>query len=64
MSERSKWNFECPWCHAKYQIVRIKVPFSPPEKATCQNCMHDLPPRDPSDLLQYTLVERPLPPVA
>jgi transcriptional regulator with XRE-family HTH domain len=60
---RVPWNFICRTCGAKYVARRIETPFRPRERATCQHCMHELPPRDGKDLIQYELIARPAEPV-
>jgi hypothetical protein len=53
------WNFVCRACGAKYFVTRIEEPFRPGERATCQHCTHNLPPRDGKHMIKYQLIRRP-----
>ena len=54
------FNFSCPHCGAKYNVVRIESPVEISTKeVTCLGCGGPLQGRQGAHLLKYFLIERP-----
>ena len=53
-------DFVCPWCQARYKVVRVKSELRSRDVALhCKVCKQPLVATDGEDILKYFLIHRP-----